>query len=131
MVLNLTALLCKLLGSKKLILSDILSRPSISVVAGSGAATVARVSYWRYLSLVGAGMMMMFVTVRGMESTILGACRKIFLAIPEEPSRIKMGMGDQASSSKSKARDTVLRASPSIVLYIPYTVKHHAHVCKR
>ena len=75
------------------------------MVAGSGAATVARVSYWRYLSLVGAGMMMMFVTVRGMESTILGACRKIFLAIPEEPSRIKMGMGDQASSSKSKARD--------------------------
>ena len=60
MVLNLTALLCKLLGSKKLILSDILSRPSISVVAGSGAATVARVSYWRYLSLVGADMMMMF-----------------------------------------------------------------------
>ena len=30
------------------------------MVAGSGAATVARVSYWRYLSLVGADMMMMF-----------------------------------------------------------------------
>ena len=128
MVLNLTALLCKLLGSKKLILSDILSRPSISVVSVSAGLPWLEChigDIWAWWEQTWWWCLILC----GMESTILSACRKLLLATPEEPSRFKIRMGVKAYLSKAE-KDTVLRASSSIVLSILNTVKHHAHVCK-